>query len=77
VSSLPLHRTVSFSKCIICYPFLDWPPEVYTAARRGTWTIDRRRFNHRIRMTELVIGHVFSVEHREKMFDLINKMSMS
>ena len=76
VSSLPIRRSVSFSDCITIYQFIDWPPGVYTAARKGMWTLYQRRFKIRIQMTEAAIGHVFSVEHRDKMFSLINKMSM-
>ena len=76
VSSLPIRRSVSFSDCITMYQFIDWPPGVYTAARRGTRTLYQRRFKIRIRLTEAAIGHVFNVDHRVKMFSLINKMTM-
>jgi len=77
VSPLPLQRTVSVSQCVTCYPFLDWPPGVYDVSSRKSNALYRRRFKIRIRMTEEQIGHVFSVEPREKMFDLINKMALS
>ena len=74
VPPIPIRRTVSFSNRITINQFIDWPPEVYTAARKGL--LNQRGFSHRIRMTEAAIGYIFSVEHRDKMFSLINKMSM-
>ena len=72
VPSIPIRRTVSFSDRIT----IDWPPGMNTVARRRSRTLFQRRFKIRIRQTEDAIGYIFSVEHRDKMFSLFDKMPM-
>jgi hypothetical protein len=42
----------------------DWPAD---EARKGQWTRDRFRFMRRIKETELILGSIFSNEHRDRM----------
>jgi hypothetical protein len=64
VQSVPRRRTVVFAETTSVYVLNDWPPEVYSAARRGQWVIRRCIFERRIRKMEQLLSpilrrHVF------------------
>ncbi|EFA05418.1 hypothetical protein TcasGA2_TC015594 [Tribolium castaneum] len=63
-------RFASESKLCEVHPMIMWS-FAYQAARKGPWeeyARDRDRFNKRVRNTEAIIGHVFSDEHRSKIY---------
>ena len=77
MSSISIRRTVTFDKCVTIFRFYDWAPEICRAARKGPWmqlAVDRHRFKRRIQMTEVVLGNIFTDNHRDKMFAYTNKL---
>ena len=67
VLSISNGRAVTFSNCITVHTPTDWPPGIYRKARKGPWmlhALDRRRFEHRIKETEIKLGDIFSDTHR-------------
>ena len=61
-----VHSHVKFNDVVQFIPILnelEWWAN-YEEARRGHWLIDAARFRHRIRVTEDLIGWIFSIEHR-------------
>jgi hypothetical protein len=71
MSSLSVRPTVTFSANVTVHKFIDRAPD----ARKGPWmqlAVDRHRFQRRIRQTELALGTIFTVEHRNKMLYYIN-----
>jgi hypothetical protein len=69
MQSLLVARTVKFDERVTVYKQNDWPADVYMEARRGQWmqyAVDRCRFKRRIRQTEILLGNIFSDEHRNR-----------
>ena len=66
MSTLSIRRTVLFNDNITVFTPTDWSDDVYRDARRGNWMRDRIRFKNRIKITELSLGNIFSIEHRER-----------
>ncbi|XP_044260656.1 uncharacterized protein LOC123008729 [Tribolium madens] len=63
-------RFASDSRLCEIHPMIMWS-YAYQAARKGPWeeyARDRDRFNKRVRKTEAIIGHVFTDEHRSKIY---------
>ena len=53
----------------------DWTERDYIGARRGTWIVDRLRFERRIRELSNIIEPILSNEHR--LVVLCRNMSLS
>lgn len=70
MQSLSIRRKVLFdTDNIIVFTPTDWPADVYREARKGQWmqmARDRFRFMRRIKETELILGNIFSNEHRDR-----------
>ena len=75
--SISIRRTVTFDKRITVYLLDYWAPELYRAARKGSWmqlAVDRHRFKRRIQLTEVALGNIFTDIHRDKMWFYVNKL---
>jgi hypothetical protein len=69
MSSLSIRRKVLFVPDVSVFTPTDWPADVYRDARKGYWiqaAVDRKRFERRIKQTELELGDIFTNEHRER-----------
>jgi len=70
MQSFSVRRKVLFDACnITLFTPTDWSAEDYCDARKGQWmqfACDRFRFDRRIKETELLLGNIFSIEHRER-----------
>ena len=67
--SISIGRNVSFDDVVHVYSPIDWSPNVYRRARKGPWmhiAADRCRFRRRINETESNLGHIFTINHRDK-----------
>jgi len=65
-------RSVSFHSCVTVYTFID----NVAAERKGPWmriAVDSERFRRRIKVTELLLGYIFSDIHRENILCYVNK----
>jgi hypothetical protein len=61
MQSLLVIRTVKFDERITVYELNDRPADVYLEARRGQWmqhAVDRCRFKHRVKQTEIELGNI-------------------
>ena len=66
MSALSIRRTVLFNDNVAVFTPTDWPADVYRDARKKCWRRDRIRFRNRIKITEQLLGDIFSNEHRER-----------
>ena len=67
--ALSIRRTVLFDENIAVFTPNDWPADVYREARKGYWmraAQDRLRFERRIKITELLLGNIFTDDHRDR-----------